>query len=311
MFFVKRKIKVNDILIFWINNKNNLKIQSYQKYENLIFKVISPIIGDFFIQDFIKDELENFFKYLSKLNIPVSTQKTIFYILKSSWDLGFENKICHYINFKEIKFKSINNKIQVLSKSEQTRLEDKLLEKINIRKLCILLCLYSGLRIGEVCGLKWENINFNQKSLSVIRTIQRIKNTNINSKKKTILIEINPKSETSNRIVPIPDFIIELLKNFRNNNEFFILSNNTNFYDPRQLESCFERIVKNANIKYINYHVLRHTFATRCIESKMDIKTLSEILGHSSVEITLKLYVHPSYDLKKTSIENLVKFMMN
>lgn len=308
MFFLKKK-KVSELMLNWLDKKDNLKIQSYQRYENLIKGIIVPYIGDELSKDITEERIKYFFQELNENDIALSTQKTILYIIKSSWYYGLENGYCNYINFKNIKIKATQQNIRVLSKNEQSILEEELLHKINIRKLCIMLCLYTGLRIGEVCGLKWEDINFEQKSLVIRRTIQRIKNNNSNIKNKTLLIESSPKSETSNRVVPVPDFIISLLKLFKSKDNFYIISQSTKFYDPRQLESCFERILKTCNIKYIKFHTLRHTFATRSIESKMDVKTLSEILGHSSVEITLKLYVHPSYDMKKTSIENLVLFM--
>ncbi len=308
MLFLKKK-KINELMLNWLEQKENLKVQSYQRYENLINGIINPHIGKNLTKDVTEEFLKNFFQELNIKNVSLSTQKTILYIIKSSWDYGLENKYCNYINFKNIKIKTPIQNIHVLSKSEQTILEEKLLHKINIRKLCIILCLYTGLRIGEVCGLKWEDVNFEQKSLTIRRTIQRIKNKNSKLKFKTSLIMSSPKSETSNRVVPVPDFIIDILKKFKTKDYYFIISKSPNLYDPRQLESCFERTLKSCNLKHINFHTLRHTFATRSIESKMDIKTLSEILGHSSVEITLKLYVHPSYDMKKNSIENLVLFM--
>ena len=199
--------------------------------------------------------------------------------------------------------------LPILSKDEQNMLENNLKEKPNIRKVCLLLCLYTGLRVGEICGLKWDDIDFSNKSLTIKRTIERIKNKDENIKSKTILIESTPKSDTSNRIIPIPDFIISLLLLFRSDNSYFVLSKSNKLYDPRLFESFYSRILKSSNINHNKFHTLRHTFATRSIESKMDIKTLSEILGHSQIETTLKLYVHPSYDMKKSSIENLVRFM--
>ena len=98
---------------------------------------------------------------------------------------------------------------------------------------------------------------------------------------------------------------------FKNKDDYFLLSNSNKLYDPRLFESFYSRVLKKCNIKQNKFHTLRHTFATRCIESHMDIKTLSEILGHSQIETTLKLYVHPTYEMKKSSIENLVLFMAN
>ena len=182
------------------------------------------------------------------------------------------------------------------------------MKKIIQKSIGLLLCLYTGIRIGELCGLKWKDIDFNTNSINIKRTIIRIKN-NSQSNSKTILTISSPKSDTSNRTIPIPIFIINLLRYYKSNDNYFLLSNSNKLYDPRQLEYYYKQVLIKCNISINKFHTLRHTFATRSIESKMDIKTLSEILGHSSIEMTLKLYVHPSFELKKNSIENLVSFM--
>jgi integrase len=306
----KNKIKFNDITILWLKSKKNIKVQSYQKYEKIINNYIKDSIGNIPINTLTKDNIIDFFNNIKENEIALSTQKTLLYIVKASLEYAYNNNYSNYIDLKDIKLKTLPKTIYVFSKEQQQTLENKLKEKMNIRKLCLLLCLYTGLRIGEICGLKWENINFNTNSLEIKRTIQRIKDTS-STNSKTKLIESTPKSLTSNRIVSIPAFIMEYLKKFKSNDDYYILSNSNKLYDPRQFEEFYKRILKKCNINYMNFHRIRHTYATRCIESKMDIKTLSEILGHSSVEITLKLYVHPSYELKKSSVENLVKFMGN
>lgn len=310
-FFLRKKSKFIDVLKMWLKDKKNIKVQSSQKYENMINKYFDNGLGNINIKELTRNYIENFFNIQKENNTAISVQKTLLYIIKSSLDFAYNKNLCSHIDLKDIKIKSLNKAICILTKEEQSKLEKVLKEKINIRKICLLLCLYTGLRIGEVCGLKWEDVNFSNKSLKVKRTIERIKNSDKNINSKTILIESTPKSDTSNRVVPIPDFIIETLRIFKNNNKYFILSNSEKLYDPRQFEYFYERIMKKCNVNYINFHTLRHTFATRSIESKMDIKTLSEILGHSSIEITLKLYVHPSYELKRDSIENLAQFMTN
>lgn len=307
----RRKYIFANILNDWLKTKINIKIQSYQKYENLINNYINKYLGNISLKRLTKKDIDDFFYLQEKNDVCISTQKALLYIIKSSLDYSYSKGYCSYIDLKDIRFKSNNKSIYILSKKEQSTLEKMLKTKTNIRKICLLLCLYTGLRVGEVSGLKWEDIDFNTKSLEIKRTIQRIKNSNRNIHSKTILIASTPKSETSNRVIPIPDFLIEMLKEFKTENRFYLLSNSDKLYDPRLFESFYARIIEKCNITYNKFHTLRHTFATRSIESKMDIKTLSEILGHSSIEITLKLYVHPSYDMKKNSIESLVQFMVN
>ena len=303
-------LKFIDVLNEWIKEKTDIKIQSIQKYESIINNHIKLSIGNISMTKLSKQNITDFFITLSINNISISTRKTCYYIINSSLNYAYNKGYCNYFNMKDIKIKSPNKTIYVFNKEQQLTIENELKNNMNIRKLCLLLCLYTGLRIGEICGLKWEDINFNKNCIEIKRTIERIKNPNGNVP-KTILIESTPKSITSNRIIPIPTFLIEYLIRFKNNNEFFILSKSSKLYDPRCFEAFYERLIKKLDINYVNFQTLRHTFATRCIESKMDIKTLSELLGHSSVEITLKLYVHPSYELKKSSIDNLVNFMTN
>lgn len=303
-----KSITYNDILKLWINSKSSLKTQSRLNYEYLITHYLKSSIGEKIILELTKNDIDNLITSL-KTRVATSTQKKIFFIIKSSLSYAYDNNYCNYINLNSICLKKEKNNIFILSKDEQSLLEKVLKEKINIRKICILLCLYTGLRVGEASGLKWEDIDFSKKALIIKRTIIRVKDKEYKSNLKTILIESTPKSETSKRIIPIPNFIIELLKKYKSKDNYFILSNSEKLYDPRYLEIFYKRILKKCNIKNNKFHTLRHTFATRSIESKMDVKTLSEILGHSSVEITLRLYVHPTYDMKKASLEKLVEFM--
>lgn len=178
--------------------------------------------------------------YLKEKDIAVSTKKSLIYIVRSSLNYAYKNSYIGYIDISNIEFKLPNKAIFVLSKDKQNMLENNLKEKPNICKVCLLLCLYTGLRVGEVCDLKCDN-----------------------------------------RIKPIPDFIISLHISFKNDNSYFILSKCNKLYDPRLFESIYSRILKSSNINHNKFHTLRHTFTTRSIESKMDIKTLSEILGHS------------------------------
>lgn len=307
----KKQYQVSEVISLWLSTNREIKIQSYQRYERIINNYIIKYLGDVLLSNLSLEDIHRFFDLQSQLGVAISTQKTMLYMLRASLEYAYSHGYCEYIDLKEIKLKVIPDTIYVFSKEEQMILERQLREKMNIRKLCMLLCLYTGVRIGEICGLKWEDIDFNRGSLTIKRTIERIKNINYDYERKTLLIESTPKSMTSNRVIPVPDFLIEYLEEFKTRDSYFCCQAIEKLYDPRLFESFYKRLIKKCNIPIVKFHTLRHTFATRSIESKMDIKTLSEILGHSSVEITLKLYVHPSYELKKASIENLVKFMVN
>lgn len=296
----------------WLKSKTNIKRQSVLNYENMMKTYLDKKIGATIISSLVKDMVEEFFEELCERRVAISTQKKLMYIIKATIDYAYDKEYLHnYPNLKSIKFKTVQKSIIILTKSQQTALENMLTTNLNVRKVCLLLCLYTGLRVGEVSGLKWEDIDFGNNSLTIKRTIERIRNTNENIPTKTVLIASSPKSDKSSRTIPFPSFLVTYLQTFRGADKDYILSGCEKKYDPRLFQSFYHRTLKACGIERNKFHTTRHTFSTRAIESKMDIKTLSELLGHSSIEITLKLYVHPSYELKKSSIENLVTFMSN
>ncbi len=300
--------KYKDILKLWLKQKGDIKIQSQLRYEGIISKYINNYLGNLYLNELNKEIIIKTINEYKDSNLSLSVIKTIIYIIKASTKFACEEHYIDYINLNDLKVKNNLKTIYIFSKDEQNILVNYLKTNINIRKICLLLCMYTGLRIGEVCGLKWEDIDFYNNSLEVKRTIARIKNKS-NGKTRTTLIASTPKSDTSKRTVPVPKFIMEYLKVLVKDNDYYLLSGSNKLYDPRYFEEFYRGVIKKCNLNYINFHTLRHTFATRAIEAKMDIKTLSEILGHSSIEITLKLYVHPSFELKKQAIENLAEFI--
>lgn len=292
-----------DYLDEWLHQKKNIKIQSWQKYETIIRIHINPFFQNISLKKVSEKDMEKFF--LEKQNLSLSMKKTLLYILKASLKDALKEKRRKALLFSNYFPTREKKEVIILGKDEQKRIENYIMSKNNLRHLFILLTLYTGLRIGEVCGLKWKDIDFEKETLKVERTILRIKSNG----SKTKLVASIPKTITSKRMIPLPSFIIPLLKKQDIIPENYILSRSNKLYDPRILEDSFKRLLKKLNIQSIHFHALRHTFATRCIEAKVDIKTLSELLGHSSIEITLKTYVHTSDTLKKESIHHLVSFM--
>ena len=292
-----------DYLDEWLHQKKNIKIQSWQKYETIIRIHINPFFQNISLKKVSEKDMEKFF--LEKQNLSLSMKKTLLYILKASLKDAIKEKRRKALLFSNYFPTREKKEVIILGKDEQKRIENYIMSKNNLRHLFILLTLYTGLRIGEVCGLKWKDIDFEKETLKVERTILRIKSNG----SKTKLVASIPKTITSKRMIPLPSFIIPLLKKQDIIPENYILSRSNKLYDPRILEDSFKRLLKKLNIQSSHFHALRHTFATRCIEAKVDIKTLSELLGHSSIEITLKTYVHTSDTLKKESIHHLVSFM--
>lgn len=213
----------------------------------------------------------------------------------------YTSKIHGFRNiFEDISIpKKPQKELLLLTSFQQQRLCRYLLSNLNATTICVLLSLYTGLRVGEVCGLMWGDIDFERNLLTVKRTVQRISTDSHGTR----IIVGTPKSRASLRSIPIPNIIMKLLRDTRSNNNHFILSGSENIIEPRTLQRRFQTVLKKVGLPSINYHCLRHMFATNCLQAGFDVKTLSEILGHSSVGTTLNRYVHSSMERKRACME--------
>ena len=201
---------------------------------------------------------------------------------------------------------SSKDKIYTISKQDQDKLIDYILKNQSSKNFGILLTLYSGIRIGELCALKWKDIDFKNNILNINKTLQRvyIKDKQINKSK---LIITNPKTHNAEREIPLNKDFAKELKKFKTDNEDYILSGSRKWIEPRTYRRFFARTLEKVKIDKINFHGLRHTFATNCIKLGVDYKTVSELLGHATVNITLNLYVHPQMSQKKKCIDLICK----
>ena len=163
-----------------------------------------------------------------------------------------------------------------------------------------------------MCALKWGDINLVDGNIFVRKTMQRVQiRDSLEHHKKTQVVIHSPKSDCSIRKIPLPSELVELITPFQQQTDAFVLTGSSEKYiEPRCLENFFKKIVKGSNISNVNFHALRHTFATRCVELGFDLKSLSEILGHSNVNITLNRYVHPSMELKHENMSRLSALLL-
>lgn len=226
-------------------------------------------------------------------------------IIKSTIEYAKDRDIVSNCSLNNVRIKQSKKEMRVLSIEEQKKLTSVLMNDVNCVKFGILLSLYTGIRVGEICALKWECIDISLGVLSINETLQRIKDTSAKANKKTKIIVTSPKSDCSIRKIPLPSFIVAIAKSLQTSNSSYVLTGSSDkIIEPRTMQNHFKALLQECGILEANYHALRHTFATRCIEAGFDIKTLSEILGHSNVNITLNRYVHSSFELK---IENMKK----
>lgn len=273
----------------WLKSQGILKPTTKRIYKSHIDNYINPNLGKIPLKKLNGDILQGF---INDLNLSASTVKNIFSILKSVLSSAEDNGLILNIWDKVKVPKKEKNIVQVLTINEQKLLESVLTSPLDIG---VWICLYAGLRIGEVCALKWSNINFETLTLTVNGTQARTDNG----------VEIiAPKSKSSKREIPIPVILIKKLKEIPQTCEY-VLSKNNKPVDIRTYRRYFKKLLQKADLPDIKFHALRHTFSTRALEVGMDYKTLSEILGHSSVGITLDLYAHSLNEHKRNEMNKI------
>lgn len=195
-------------------------------------------------------------------------------------------------------------KVEILSEAEKKKLETCLIDNLDYFNFGVLLSLYTGIRIGELSACK--NLWIENGILYISKTLQRVKNLDKNAKAKTKIVIDDPKTDSSIRPIPLPAFLVDLYYQLpKKNMNGFLLTNTEKYIEPRSIERKFAKILKDCNIKNKKFHILRHTFATDRIRDGMDIKTLSEILGHSDIKITLDKYVHSDIQFKIESMRKI------
>jgi len=301
-------------LLGWLDYKHAIvKNSTYMKYRNSINKHIIPKLGSFdikildnnIVQRFINQKLS-----AEKCSLSPKSVRELVNIIKNTLayaeNYGFQSKCKYELLIVRNSFKPI----RVLNKNEEKALLNTLESDINIFKLGILISLLTGVRIGELCALRWEDIDFKECLITVNRTMQRVQVEGKDN--KTEIIITTPKTNASIRQIPIPKMLVDYIIGFKSSNDQYILTNkNGNYIEPRVMQYKFKKYIQIAGISDANFHALRHTFATRCIEAGVDVKVLSEVLGHSNVNITLDRYVHNSIDYKKDNIERFNDYILS
>lgn len=303
----------SELSIQWLESvKNKVKKATYNRYFNLIHRHILPHIGDCYVAELTNREIE---QLIEKMQVTGRLDQTGGLSDKMISDiLSVIKRIIKYAGLHRfttscvpelVGIRQERKELRILAVEEQRCLSSYLLNNPTPIHLGILLSLYTGVRIGELCALRWEHISLERKSLAVRGTLQRIQNTDETNISKTSVMITQPKSISSIREVPLSEPLLLLCQQMLQENSFFILTGSNQYMEPRRVEYYYSRLLQSLGIKHTTFHALRHTFATRCVEAGVEIKSLSEILGHSNVNITLDRYVHSSMELKRVNIEKI------
>ena len=304
----------NEVLDAWLQSKRiNIKESTYARYLRLTDTHIRPHLGKYPVSKISTQLVEKFIEIQltdGRLNqggaLAPKTVSDILSIVKSAFEYASYTGLPVVCNLSKLNIKKKEKEMRVLCHSEQEALVQVLTHEIDLSKLGILLSLYTGIRIGELCALQWCDFNLQTATMKVRKTMQRITDNNVGASSKTKVIVTEPKSQCSIRDIPLPSFLLPFLNEFIGEPKAYLLSGSkTQFVEPRTMQNRFKNYVNESGIEPANFHSLRHTFATRCVEVGFELKSLSEVLGHANVNITLNRYVHSSFELKHNNMNKL------
>lgn len=289
---------LEELMWKWLESiGNSIKKTTYNKYSSMIKTHLTLGVGKIPIKNLNSQIISAFVseKLDSGKGLSPKTVNDLLVILGQAFNYAEQEFGFRKPSFRRVKEE--RKEMRVLSVEEQQILEQYLLKGMDSYKIGILIALYSGLRVGELCALQWEDIS--DGTITVNKTLHRIKNGD-----KTVVEFSTPKTPSSNRMVPLPTFITSIIEPYRTTGPVLITKSGK-LVEPRLLQMKFKKYLVECGLDHANFHALRHTFATRCIEAGFDAKTLSEILGHTDVKTTLNRYVHSSFTLKQQSMEKL------
>lgn len=299
---------IREIAVAWKEYKRPYVKQSTMAAYVLILE--NHIIPDFGDSDTLHEKEVQAF-VLQKLGSGLSTKsvKDILIVLKMVMKFGAKNEWMNYYEW-DIKYptSSVNKEVEVLSVANHRTILNYIQSHFTFTGLGIYISLSTGLRIGEICALKWSDINVPDGTITVSRTIERIYIIE-GEEKHTELVINSPKTKNSCREIPMSKELLAMVKPLKKviNDDFYVLTNDERPTEPRTYRNYYNKLMSKLGIPKLKYHGLRHSFATRCIEAGCDYKTVSVLLGHSNISTTLNLYVHPNMEQKKRCIAKVFK----
>ncbi len=305
---MKHKLTFKEVAQLWeADRKQFVKRSTSAAYSLRIHNHLLPAFGA--MTDITEEKVQAF--VMEKLDSGMGRRsvRDLVMVLKMILRFGAKHKMTEYRQI-DIRFPTEREKsdIEVLSRNDQKKIMNYLSENVSSMNLGIYICLSSGLRIGEICALKWEDIDMRAGVIRIRKTLQRIYIID-EGRRHTEIIIGSPKSKDSNRSIPMTRELLKIVgrrKRFSIGSDY-VLTDSPVPIEPRTYRNHYNRLMKKLGIPKLKFHGLRHSFATRCIESRCDYKTVSAILGHSNISTTLNLYVHPDMDQKKRCIEQMAR----
>ena len=305
-----------DWLADWLTNyvKPSAKDKTYGRYSDIINHHLCPNLGEYELNDLTPIMVQRFITELT-LNGNLKTGKglsansvnSIITVIQGSMSTA------HLLGFTDVyemnklkRPKTKEKQVECFSPSEQKIIEQAVLADRRDKMKGIIICLYTGLRIGELLALEWSDIDFAKAELHVTKTCHDSKNKN----GTFCRITDAPKTENSRRVIPLPKQLLPMLKEMKKRSSSeLVITENEKILSVRSYQRSFELLLKKNGIPHRGFHAIRHTFATRAIECGMDIKSLSEILGHKNATVTLNRYVHSLMEHKRSMMDKLGKIL--
>lgn len=289
-------------------SRNRVKEATYAKYYIIVNKYLKPELGGFTLKKLNTITIERFSnQLLNEAMLSSKTVRDILFVLHSVLGYIYKQK-GDLANHIDIIYPKENKKeMRVLSPEEQGLFIKYLLDEMDTVKFGTLLALLTGMRIGEICALRWQDIDMNAQTIAVSNTLQRLPNMNKDDGAKTRIIMGSVKSDKSRRIIPLTSCLEQLCQVMKpaSPQAYVLTGNALHYMEPRTLQYRIKKYTQACDLNGVHFHTLRHTFATRCVEAGFETKSLSEILGHASVKITLDRYVHSSIELKRANMEKI------
>lgn len=292
----------------WMSDKKPyVKKSTYCAYSLLLSKHLVPAFGE--MGEITESHVQNFvFEKLSQ-GLAQKYVKDMLIVLKMIIRYAVKNKYMHHVEM-EIKFppERTRRELDVLTRSQHRQILNYVKNHFSFMNLGIYICLCTGLRIGEICALQWDDIDTSRGILMVSRTIQRVY-VNNDARHYTEVIIGTPKSRNSMREIPIARELLRTLKPLKRiiGGDCYVLTSTRKPIEPRTYRNYYNKLIRKLDIPPLKFHGLRHSFATRCIEGKCDYKTVSVLLGHSNISTTLNLYVHPNMEQKQKCVEQVFR----